>query len=92
MSHWITIGTNVAWADFDNFQKALKSTPCWRIDNKTTITAVFALEGNRALVECQAQEKSSFLNWMERVGFVPDEVSEALYVARGGDVWKLRKL
>lgn len=91
MPRWIAIGTNAGWADFATFQTALKATPCWRIDNKTTITAAFALEGGRALVECHAQDKAVFLKWMDTVGFAPDEVSEAVHVARGGDVWKLRK-
>ena len=47
MARWIAIGRASGWDDLKKFSAEMKDTSQWRVDQKTTITSVYALGDGR---------------------------------------------
>jgi len=56
MARFIAIGKAPGWNDLERFTAELKSTDKWRIDARTTITTVYALEDGRLIAECTRRQ------------------------------------
>ena len=89
MGHWIAIGRKPEWNELDKFTDDLKPPSKWRVDPRTTITAVMALADGRMLAECHAQKREDFDAWLKQTGWEVESVSQIRYLARTGEVWKV---
>ena len=88
MGRWIAVGKAPGWDNLERFTAELKSTEKWRIDARTTITTVYALEDGRMIAECHTPEKTEFEAWLKKVGWTVESVTQIKTVAKTGDIWK----
>ena len=88
MARWIVIGKAPGWYDLKRFGEELKDTPQWRIDPKTTITSVYALEDGRMIAECHGVSQADFDAWLKKKGWTVESVTPIRHVAKSGDIWK----
>ncbi|MBT5051043.1 MAG: hypothetical protein HOM58_21260, partial [Rhodospirillaceae bacterium] len=51
------------------FTAEMKATNKWRLNPRTTVTSVIALEDGRLLAECHAANQSDFEPWLEEKGW-----------------------
>ena len=89
MGRWIAIGKAPGWDDLNRFTTEMKATPQWRVDQKTTITTVFALGDGRLMAECHAPSQEDFQEWLRKKGWSVESVTPIRYVAKAGDIWKV---
>ena len=89
MGRWIAIGKAPGWDDLNRFTSEMKATTQWRVDQKTTITTVFALGDGRLLAECHGPSQEDFQAWLQKKGWEVESVTPIRYVARAGDIWKV---
>ena len=90
MGRWIAIGRVAGWGDLETFTHALKETTKWRVDPRTTITSVTALEDGRIIAECHANSRAEFDAWLQANSFLVESISPITHIARTGDIWKTR--
>ncbi|HJM92498.1 MAG: hypothetical protein QGG19_05935 [Alphaproteobacteria bacterium] len=89
MGHWIVIGKAPGWDDLDTFTANLKETDKWRLNPRTTVTAVIALADGRQLAECHADNQSDFEPWLQETGWEVESITPIKHMARTGEIWKL---
>ena len=85
---WLAIGTAPGWDEIDKFGEELKSTSMWRLNPRTTITSVTALEGGRLLAECQGDSKETFEEWLKNKGWNIESITPVTHMARAGSIWE----
>ena len=88
MARWIAIGKAPGWDDLKRFGEELKETPQWRIDPKTTVTSVYALEDGRMIAECHGVSRADFDAWLKKKGWTVESVTPIRHLAKSGDIWK----
>jgi hypothetical protein len=88
MARWIAIGRAPGWDDLKRFGEELKDTQQWRIDPKTTVTSVYALEDGRMIAECHGVAQADFDAWLKKKGWTVESVTPIRHVAKTGDIWK----
>ena len=88
MARWIAIGKAPGWDDLKRFGEELKETPQWRIDPKTTVTSVYALEDGRMIAECHGVSQTDFDAWLKKKGWTVESVTPIRHLAKSGDIWK----
>ena len=88
MARWIAIGKAPGWDDLKRFGEELKDTPQWRIDPKTTVTCVYALEDGRMIAECHGVSQADFDAWLKKKGWTVESITPIRHVAKSGDIWK----
>ena len=89
MGHWIVIGKAPGWDDLDTFTANLKETDKWRLNPRTTVTAVIALADGRQLAECHADNQSDFEPWLQETGWEVESITPIRHMARTGEIWKV---
>ena len=89
MGRWIVIGKAPGWDDLDTFTANLKETDKWRLNPRTTVTAVIALADGRQLAECHADNQSDFEPWLQETGWEVESITPIKHMARTGEIWKL---
>ena len=89
MGHWIVIGKASGWDDLATFTAEMKATNKWRLNPRTTVTSVIALEDGRLLAECHAANQSDFEPWLEDKGWEVESITPIRHMARTGEIWKI---
>ena len=89
MGRWIAIGRVEGWNDLGKFSEDLKATGKWRVDPRTTITEVVALDDGRMIAECHAGVQADFEDWLEKPGWQVESITPIRHVARTGEIWKI---
>lgn len=89
MPRWIAIGRASGWDEINRFTAELKETTQWRIDQKTTITSVYALGDGRMVAECHAASQADFDEWLRKKGWTVESVTPIRLVAKSGDIWNV---
>jgi len=88
MARFIAIGKAPGWNDLERFTAELKSTDKWRVDARTTITTVYALEDGRLIAECHTPDKAEFEAWLKKNGWTVESLTQMKIIAKAGDIWK----
>ena len=89
MARWIAIGRVSGWDDLKKFSAELKDTSQWRLDQKTTITSVYALGDGRMIAEYHGPSQAEFDEWLRKKGWTVESVTPIKHVAKSGDIWKV---
>ena len=89
MGRWIAIGTAPGWDELKRFGAELKATNEWRVDQKTTITTVYALGDGRMVAECHGPTQAEFDEWLRKKGWNVESVTPIRFVAKAGDIWNV---
>ena len=89
MGRWIAIGRAPGWDELSRFTDEMKATSAWRIDARTTITEVVALDDGRLMAECHASHREDFDAWLQQKGWQVESVTPIRHVARSGEIWKV---
>ena len=87
MARWLAIGTAPGWDDLKTFTAELKETSKWRVNQRTTVTTVFALGDGRLLAECHSPERTDFEAWLQEKGWKVETLIPIKHIAKTGDVW-----
>ena len=88
MGRWIAVGKAPGWDNPERFSSELKSTDKWRVDARTSITTVFALEDGRMIAECHTPDKAEFEAWLKKSGWTVESLTQIKTIAKTGDIWK----
>jgi len=89
MGRWIAIGRAPGWDDLKRFGTELKETNQWRVDPRTTITSVYALDDGRMIAECHGPAQAEFDEWLRKKGWTVESVTPIKFVAKSGDIWNV---
>ena len=89
MGRWLAVGTAPGWDELAKFSAELEETTKWRVNQKTTITTVFALGDGRLLAECHAPERADFEDWLQQKGWTVESLAPIKYIAKTGDIWSV---
>lgn len=90
MGRWIAIGKAPGWDDLKRFSAEMKDTPQWRVDQKTTITSVYALGDGRMIAECHSPSQAEFDEWLRKKGWAVESITPIRHIAKTGEIWTVR--
>jgi hypothetical protein len=89
MGRWIAIGKAPGWDDLKRFGTEMKDTAQWRIDPKTTVTSVYALEDGRMIAEYHGPTVAEFNEWLKKKGWTVESMTPIKHIAKSGEIWKV---
>jgi hypothetical protein len=89
MGRWIAIGKAPGWDDLKKFGQEMKDTSQWRIDPKSTVTSVYALNDGRMIAEYHGPASAEFEDWLKKKGWSVESLTPITHVAKAGDIWKV---
>jgi hypothetical protein len=89
MGRWIAIGKAPGWDDLKRFSQEMKDTSQWRIDPKSTVTNVYALDDGRMIAEYHGPSKAEFEEWLRKKGWSVDSMTPIRHIAKSGEIWKV---
>lgn len=90
MGHWLAIGKAQGWDDLAKFSAEMKETKQWRVNTKTTVITVFALEDGRLMAECRGPDRADFDTWLEEKGWQVESVTAISHLAKTGEIWEVK--
>jgi hypothetical protein len=89
MGRWIAIGKAPGWDDLKRFSQEMKDTSQWRIDPKSTVTSVYALDDGRMVAEYHGPETAEFEDWLKKKGWSVESLTPIKHIAKSGEIWKV---
>lgn len=87
MGHWIALGKAPGWEKLERFSDELKDTTQWRVDPRSAITSVYALDDGRLIAECHGPSQAPFDEWLSKKGWTVESMTPVRFVAKAGDIW-----
>ena len=89
MGRWIAVGKASGWDDLQRFTTEMKDTSQWRIDPKSTVTSVYALDDGRMIAEYHGPALAEFEAWLKKKGWNVESLTPIKHIAKSGEIWKV---
>ena len=89
MPRWLAIGTAPEWNDIKRFGEEMHETHNWRLDARSTVTSVLALEDGRMMAECHAMKLEIFEAWLQEKGWTVESITPITHMAKTGSIWEI---
>jgi hypothetical protein len=72
------------------FRNAVDRTGKWRFAKRGWIVKAYcALDKGKLVVECEAPQQSDFEDWLEKNGWLTEDIHRVSYIHEGGLVWPM---
>ena len=73
------------------FREALDRTGKWRFAKRAWIVKAYCiLDPGRVVIECEAQDKRQFTEWLDDNGWSISDVQRVDFVQEAGEIWPMR--